>query len=788
MAYNFGGTDWGGALPLTGVQDFEKSRVRGVIASDRRNGGVARSSPDRVPTDNESFILHHFTTEIERARTYLYAFHRQWYINIAAVLGSSGVAAESIARMARVKMQRPEHRINHQSNLVGGNVRRLVGYLARSNPDMQFVPADPDDPFQIDAAGGARRWLDWQWTYDNWKKKELDLLMWAVCCGIGVSAALHDPTGGPIETAVDDETGEPLTFQDGRPMVNPKTGRPLTFATGIAHTSVIPAFHYVYGISARTDEELNWNGTQSWQSFRYLESFIPGVQKLHRLSPEPQFTNTQSMYERQVMQTMGPQMSNAGASPESNEPGVVVSNIFVAPRYLPAERFGDELHEQGAFLMFAQGRVLELKPNPFMELEGVNPRLDWNPYTIWPCNDVPGRMIGQGSVENQLPVIEGRNFVISRIREAQRMTGQPKVLIPKGTTQVKITNEAGQQVTFNPAMGPPSYMQPALMPSYIFNLLELLDHDLERVASQPPMLQGRAQGQVRSGLGVQLLQEQALTEFTALIARLDVCRARHARQLLLREIQFSDSARRVPHITGSGEWTQDLFFAKNMNPDFMVRIVPGTSIPQSKALVMSEIDRLVAWGALQPQLVPQHAQAVLRAMKYEVPSFTPDDQEQALNQARYENAVLLERAGDEPLTLPSFNHPVHINEHLRQLHSRRAQERITKEREQFGGRSPYLERMYKHIGLHMGHLQAKAMGVMIPGPVMPFEDLAVSAAGAAEQQAGPGGVTSRTGAQNGTTRGAPMPVDQMQNQATHGAVGAQSDAGEDGGGTTEPGS
>lgn len=765
------------AAVLVHPTQVEKTRVR-TIASGRSPQVQVR--PSRL-LPNELQFMQPFSSEIERARTYLYAFHRQWYTNIAAFLGSSGVGADAVARLARsrgVAASTPDHRIVHQSNLIGGNVRRLIGYLARSNSDPEIIPASIDDPTQVDAAKGARAWLDWQFNYDHWSKKELDVLYWAVICAFGVTEALWDPFGGPVESAIDEQTGETLKFRDGRPMVDAR-GRPLKFSNGVAHTVVQSAFHYIYNIAARNDEELSWNGFRSWMSFRQLEQLMPGVQRDFELQPEPQFSTAESIYERQIMMTMGPMATNAGVSPETGEPGCVITKLYVAPRFLPRDVFGDELYEQGAVIMSAQGRLLplngtaKLAPNPFLELDGVNPRTDWNPITIWPCYDVPGRMIGQGVVENQIPIVEARNFIIARIREAQRMTGQPKVLIPKNTTQVRINNEAGQQITFNPAIGAPAYMPPSPMPAYIFNTLEKLDSDLEKVSSQPPMMQGRAQGQVRSGLGVQLLQEQALTEFTPLLARIEQCRARHWRQLLLREIQYGDAHRRIVEKSGTGEWRQTLFLAKKLNPDFTIRIKAGTSMPTSKALVMSEIDRLIAWGVLQPTMVPQHAQVIARAMQVEVPQYTPDDQESAINRARYENELLRTRPGEEVSPMASENHPVHINEHLRDLHSQRTMKIVDAEKKAFGF-SLTLGRIYEHVGKHQGMQQLRQSGVLIPQPVIPFEELQLEMQ--AQQQAmgpggggGGGGIQQQVGAQGMTSRGAPQATNQMQNRQQHGA-------------------
>lgn len=774
------------AIPPT-PGDTERARVRGVI----RGGAPAVQTRRPALVANEAQFLQPFSTEIERCRSYLYPYHRLWYSNIAAYMGSSSAGVEAIARLARargVAAPTPDHRIHHRSNLIGGNVRRVLGYLSRSNSDPEVVPADVDDPWQVDAAKGARSYLDWLIVYDEYKRKEQDLLLWVLNCGFAVAEALWDPFGGPVESAIDDDSGDVLAFPDGRPMVDSKK-RPRRFSNGIPLTHVHPSFHYVYNISARTQDEVSWNGLHCWMSFRELEHMMPGVVKDFGLVPQPQFSTAESIYERQVMMTMGAGAPSPGVAPDSGEPGCVVTKLYVAPRFMPREVFGDEVYEQGAVLMVSQGRLLpingvgRLTPNPFLEIAGVNPRRDWNPMTICTCYDVPGRLLGQGVVENQAPVVDARNDVISRIRETHRMTGQPKVLVPKGTTQQRINNEAGQIIQFNPAIGPPAYMLAAPMPGYIFQTLQLLDMDVEQIASQPPMMQGKAQGQIRSAMGVQLLQEQALTEFTPLLGRVEQFRARHWRQLLLREIQYGDNVRRMVAKTGSGDWKMQSFFGKKLNPDFTLRITPGSSMPTSKALVMSELDRLIAWGVLQPAMIPQHAQIIARAMQLEVPQYTADDQEQAINRARYENEILRSRPGEMPQPLASENHVVHGNEHMRDLHSPRTMALVDAERKALGY-SPTLGRFYQHIGLHQGMQQAQAMGALLPQPQMPLEELQFEMQSQGSAMNGsPGGpkpITSQVGGQNMTNRG--MPPQQFPSQpppsgAPAGAAGPEAGPG-----------
>lgn len=710
--------------------------------------------------------------EAERCRTYLMPFHRQWYINISAVLGAQSTSAEAIARSLLNTARRPAHRVNHKSNLLRGAVNRLVGYLSRSDPEPEFIAADVSDPFQVDMARGARRWLDWNFEYDGYREKEQAALSWAVTTGWGILKAPWDPRGGPLTSAIDDDTGETLRDPQTNQELLDEEGKPILFPTGIPHTAVIPSFHVVYNIAARNSDEVKLVGEKSWLSRATIDSYWPGVWDRIGLVTEPQYSGQQSWYERQVQMTIGPQGAFAGPMQDSREEGATVVQMFVAPYYLSPQRYPKKFYEKGCFAVFCQGKFIELRANPCMELRGANPRRDWHPYTFITCYDVPGRLIGQGLPDNGIPVNDAIDFVISRLRETQRTMGQPKWFVPNGcgVTKAMLGPESGEKVPYNPSVGKPEAWQPTPMPAYIFDLLGKLEEHFDRVCSQPPMMRGSAQGQVRSGLGVQLLQEQALTEFTPMVNRLTYARQRHWRQLLLREIQYAKVPRRVQYRTQNGDWEQDTFLATQMAPDFSLRIRPGSEMPVNKAVIMSEIDRRVAWGQLQPAMFPAHSEAIDRALGTSTPVVMPDNIEENARQARYENLLICE--GQYVPVKPHEKHDVHNNEHWRFMQTQRFREMCKAD--------PTLEgRMLNHIGRHHGVIQAVAMGALIPQPIIPFEDFEGQAPGAGQQMAG--GIMAKTGAQYGTNRGASLPTDRGANESRH-SVSPQGERMLDGGG------
>jgi len=720
-------------MAATLTEDPHLQQVLGIKTN------APRMEPSDAPTEAAQSLGAWINQESERCQSYLYPFHRQWYINVAAALGAQSVQAETIARLLRVKVKQVPHRVRHQTNVVGGACRRLVGYLARSNPDLEITPGDLDNPLQLDYAKAGQRFIDWHRYYDQYRRKEMETIEWAVYTGTGVMKSVYDHNGGPVMSAVD-EDGQPLKDpKTGEPML--KNGKPIMFTTGMPTTVCVPSFHLAYGIESRNMDELNWIGEDGWFTFAYLEQLLPGVTKRFKLAPEPQYQRTRGYYYRQISQSIGPSGVYAGLQPESGVEGVRVLQFYVRPYLLDREIHGEEMWAKGCFGIFAQGRILHMEANPFLDMAGVNPRFDWHPYSIFPCYTFPGRFLGQGIPENLIPLQEAINFINSRVREAQRTMGQPKWFIPEGSNISKnaLSGEANERVKYNPAHGAPTAWTPPPMPAYIFNMLEQYYRDVENVASQPPMMQGRAQGQIRSGLAVQSLQEQALTEFTPILAYFDEARSRHARLTLLREIQFSEFPRKVQW-RGPQGWEQENFFAKRISPDFTVTVKPGTSIPRSKALAMSEIDRMVAWQVLMPGQIPAHSEIIARTMEYNIPPITPENDAENISSCRYVIARMI--AGDDVPAMPTDNHRVYVNEIVRFMQSRKYRELAEKTPEMH-------QRFMYRLGKHRFFLTMKAMGQDIPQPIPPFEDLqSVFPEGLEQVQAmaGGGGGQPATGA------------------------------------------
>jgi len=763
----------------------ERNRIEKIASGAQVKSSPAASNPRRGPlhpsqtTPAASSLRAFIEIEQQHCEAYLIPFHRQWYENIAAIAGSTGLVSRSIGRLLNVRQKQPTHRVKHTSNIIGPNFRSLVGYLARSDPDMEIMPGDLHDPFQVDMAQGAKRWVPDHRVKDDYGRKELQLISWCISVGMGVSKAVFDPTGGPRMAAVDEETGRPLEDPDTRQPLLDRHGRPVLFDTGMSSTMVLPSFQYWYNSNARSRDELTVTGEKGWRCVNEVERRSPGLVKEFGLTPEEPFEGSAGNYERQVAQIVGPAGTYTGLSPYGEVEGFQVTEAYIAPYLLDPELFdgwvdpsdgerydGEEFYYKGAFVMMAQGMIIECHPNEFLDLHGVMPRQDWNPYTIWPAYNIPGRMIPQGPPEPLIPIQHARDFSMSRIREAQKLMGQPKWFLPKGcgVTRNELTSEAGEKVYFNPGVGPPLAWSPAPMPAYAFNLIQTLEGDADRVGSTPPMTRGEAQGQVRSGLGVMALQEQSLTQYTPLVRELSYAKARHTRQLLLREIQYGDLPTRVPYEMQSGAWEQQMFFAQQMSPDFFIRIKAGTEMPRNQAAVMTELDRGIAWGALMPHVNPKDREHIARAMGWNLPPAFDGNYEENLRQARYEN-VLIATNQPEPLTHPVFNHEVHINEHSRFILSQRYRE--------MAERDPTLHKRFSaHLGKHMGYLQLKQQGLVFPQPIPPFEDLQAvlpsgqtaagggsslaASGGGPGQTAGPtnrGPATTGTGVQFGMARG-----------------------------------
>ncbi len=779
---------------VLGISDRkERTRITNIASGVQIGDSVDRSRVEMRPaSDAQTALVAWINSQIDRFREYMYPFHRQWFVNIASIIGANSTVANAVSRVANVNPKKIPVRINHKTNLIGPNCRNLVGYLARSNPDMKFLAGDLQDPWQLDIAQGARRFMELHDRLDDWMMKRLDILEWSIYTGWGISKAVWDPQGGPRKAAIDEEGRPFIDPETGEPLVD-RHGRPIFYNTGMSSTAVVSPFSYFYNTNARMDSEVQMRGEQGWRSFADQERMFPGSVKEFGLTNESQFQDQAGYYERQIVQTVGPAGTYTGLVAENELNGFNCVSGYIAPYTLDPEFFdgiedpmtgeryeGWEVYEKGLFFELGQTQLLTCKANHLLDLEGTMSKKDWHPYTEFPCYKIPGRHVPQGIPDNLQPLEDALNFHLSRIREAARMMGQPKWFIPKGAgiTKGQLTNEAGEKVYYNPTIGEPKAWSPVAMPSYLFNLLSLFVDHADRVGSSPPMSRGESAGQLRSGYAVAQMQEAALSQYTPMVERLSLAFARHKRQILLRQIQNSTEPITVQFEVENGDWEQEQFFANNMAPDFQVYVVPGTSMPKSEAANMALIDRLVAWGGLQPMANPKDREHISKVFDLGLPASFSGNERENIRHARYENWKIAE--GQAVVTDGIFNHRTHVNEHIAFMLSQRYREMVKRDPEMRG-------RFHEHLGKHYGFLQIEAMGIAIPQPIPPMQDIqaalgdqaqpVLGALGEASGQGGGGGsgppnagpVSTGPGTQLGAARAGGAGLGQVPSVASVGA-------------------
>ena len=643
--------------------------------------------------DSELYVIQLVNEHVERARSYLYPFHQQWFKNIVSGMGEKTQISQPKNRRYGEPLKPHPSLITYRSNGVGEKCRKLVGYLSRSVPEIEVVAGDVEDPIQVDMARGAQKWMQFHKSYDNFRRKRMKVILWTVYTGLGVLKAKYCPTSGPRMRQGDD-----------------------VVVTGISESEVIPTFNLIYNTEARDEYEIKVIGDHSFVSFAKLESEIPGAVKQFKLTPEDAaLDHSSTQYEYLINQLSGSGQISSGGLYNTLE-GVVLAKVHIAPYTVDKDMIdglngysGDQYWQDGVYAIVAvnQSKLIHCAPNELLELDGVNPMRDWNPYSLYPCYEYPHRMLPQGVPEPLASTVDRIDSVVATICQAQRDSSLPKWICPKGNGLQKgdFTN-VNNVLFFNRMVGRPEAWTPPPMPAYLFSLLQMLEAKADRLSSQPPITRGDAPGQVRSGYGVGILADMAITEFTPILLNHAEGTSHHTRQVLLHQVMYSDNPALARWQNETGEWEQTMFFARALNPSFMVTYVPGSEQVVSEAEQMAKIDRLVAWGALMPGMNPQHAEVAGRAMNYKIPLFSPDNEKDAIRLARRHHAQLL--MGDTNIVIqPVWQHVSMANETIRFMHSTRFENLAKVEPEMQSA-------FYQYLGKLFGMIQAKAMGALMP--------------------------------------------------------------------------
>lgn len=656
-----------------------------------------------------------------QATTIFYPQHREWAINHALYIGNQYATwSDSLRRMTEAG-QVPRHRVRIVVNVIMPVVQTLVSMMLKTRPQATVVPAsnELDDK---NAARAAERILD----YVN---QDLDLPNLRLTAAIitAVKSAcfvkvLWNPQAGPMLAAVDDETGEPLADPEtAEPMVNPQTGEPLRYQPGRVEVELCHPEQVLVDPQARTWRDVTWIIHTRRRDLAWLRARHTWGQWLTNERDDEYGT-----LEAQMNNLTASGSLTAGLAPATPTEGARVNELWLKPGCT----FAGRTWPRGARITQCQG-FCDVDAIDYLNAPGAEPDRDWHPFVMARFLEA-GRFWPVGAPSNLAPLQREINRVTSNIIEHQRLMSRPKYLIPNSCSVSKnaLTSEPGEKVYFNHlGGGKPEVMAMPDLPAFVPQLIEYMLQMVDFVSNQHGPSRGQTPTNVRSGIGISLLQEQDATDLGPLTQNWESFEQQLGRQILMRVSQYWNIERIVSVVGKDKQIESFAFKGADIGRNVDIRIQSGSGLPKSKAAQQALVTMLQQTQLYSP-MIPKQRRALLEMLELGTGDDFGRSEEQDRRWAEAENQMLMQ--GIQSQVQWFEDHAIHVETHIQHMKGDEYREAVA--------RDPLVAVAFQlHVANHAAPQNMAMLGVNPANPVSSAAMmLSGGAAGAGLMGAGPG--------------------------------------------------
>jgi len=388
-------------------------------------------------------------------------------------------------------------------------------------------------------------------------------------------------------------------------------------------------------------DEKAWMGVASWATLDKLrETYKEG----HRVEAEDNSMPLDDTLE-QMQQAQGPGQALRG---DQREKGSSVLKMYLRPQGSSTE---------GRIITVAGKTVLQNKPwsDAFKKLTGF-PAVKYDWYIS------PEQFRGQSPIEDQIPIQREINVTATQVIQAKNSMAVLKYLVPNGSGVETINDVQGQIIRHTPNL-PPTYLQPPSMPSYVFKHGDELLEALEDVQMLHRSSRGKVPPGVKSGVGINLLQEQDDRPLS--IPEADI---HQQDSLLFRKIlqivSVAVTEERFLKIIGSNKKVEiKAFKGSDLRDNTNIHLSVVEGITKSKAGVQQMLLEFIRVGAFRDMKTGQiDTPKVMEVMRHAIPGILFEeaiDKHSALQ--RDENDALYDPAAPFPMPQEWEDHVLHLD-------------------------------------------------------------------------------------------------------------------------------
>lgn len=584
-----------------------------------------------------------------------WVYERQWFINLNFLCGRQYIIPNDVTRRFNAPSD-PKWRVRHVNNMIRPFVQTKISKLTRQEPQPQVVPSTGDWS-DYEKARLAEALIEYWWQTMSLSDMLANaLLMWTCVTGSGFLKVCWNPNKGP-QMQVDRTTVGDEVFDEVVKAAHRMTGevdeihartvdmQTIDMFLGDVELRAIGPFSLFFHPSAKEVDESLWA----------LESNVKDMDALYEewgdaaleVTMDGDADTAWNDYEARLLGN--DLFSNLNRAPRGDFPKVIEKQFYIRPcRMFP----------EGKYFVVAGKKVLHEGPFPYDHGQ--------LPYVIFRDNHVPGRIWGQSTIEDAIPIQKAYNSVESKNQEVFNIHASPKWYNPRGSGVLEsgLTTGPAEVIEYNHPLRPEQVPPPPL-PGYTTELMNRQTSNMENVTGQHEATRGMAPGRVDSGAGISSLQEADDSRLGTTFRHIGAGLAKVARLMLRTAKQFYREERVIQIVGESGIVEAHEFFGDDLLShgynDFDVRIFSGSALPSSPSARTSLVMQLAQSGFLSPQNQDDR-KLVFRVLELGGPKDAIfRDRTLAVVQARIENADF--RRGIMHQPNPWDDHQAHIDEH-----------------------------------------------------------------------------------------------------------------------------
>jgi hypothetical protein len=540
-----------------------------------------------------------------------------WMTNIAYALGYDSVYYDTAARQYKPvgsPFKYPARNRTHDNQILPAMQNRLAR-LCKNPPRWETRPED-DTPEAKESAA-----LDYDVALDLWERlgldeKDIELKMWLQQCGHAYLVAAWDEDAG--EDLVDPVTGEFLGF------------------TGDTTAEVASAFEFFADPKAKTLRDAKWVVRAKVRELEYFRDRFPrgGLVK----EEGAWLLSTQYELRINALNAAGPQ--SAGTQEAMKNCAIELAYYEKRSKKFP----------RGRHCITANGVLLENKELPIGRY----------PFEKFDDIKISGKYYPEAAVTHARPLQDQYNRNLARTSEwVNKLTGGKWRAAKGHGLSEEALNDRTEVVEYNalPNAPPPEAMQVPVIPAHIYKEREDLKSGLYEKFGLSEVSRGHMPSAGIPAVGMQLLVEQDETRISIEVRSHENCWAEFMNILLEYEGAFRKMPRRLKKKSDMGysirSYTGDMLSKK---PD--VRIVRGSTIPQSRSLRRQEIINSWQAGLLGNPADPVLRQTVWAAIENgDTPEIWKDVR---LDKAQISGVIDKLLDGETPSFNKLDNHALHV--------------------------------------------------------------------------------------------------------------------------------